>query len=651
MLWPAGEPAGRRALPGATFTLALLLLRRHLLGTVAAIVHDDAVLLLQVPSDVRQPEDVSLGQELGLHVQLLGERVGEDEVWQSLDGGVSSGYTEGDWLAAEEDLDLEPLQPQIMVFRRFDADGSNAYDRAELAEFLKGFRNISSDGFNQLWQTADLDGNDAIDYDEFLDCVVNPASCYSTGEYVESAAVTELIRTTPGATTKHDVWRSEKKARKRMAAIDSTALSEDEAARMAASGERPLRLILMSDKGLDSSAGAVCLDGSDAGFYFAHAAGSASAGKWIIMLQGGAWCFNAEDCLARSTTDLGSSKFWSQSANRGGIMSGNCLVNPDFCNFNRVMVAYCDGASYTGDREQPLQVRNNSGAVRPVYFRGKRILDAVLDTLLTSFGLDLAEQVLFAGCSAGGLGSLVHADYVNQRLRAVVPALTKFRVLPLSGYFLRHNSVENQAVYPAFMKRVVELSNSTSSLNKRCTAAMPPGKSWVCILADFAYKFTETPVFLVNSAMDWWSGFCVLFSALRPAKVAIGQGSCGLSHRREHYPCADNIERCKPFEMFAVNQFIRDFSSSLEANPSYSKAGNGAFVHSCHLHCEALESAHWGGITAGGTTMQEAVLKWWKSDGMPASGHTYKPCEYGQGGPDGQSWPYQCNPTCVALPE
>ena len=54
------------------------------------------------------------------------------------------------------------------------------------------------------------------------------------------------------------------------------------------------------------------------------------------------------------------------------------------------------------------------------YFRGKRVLDAVLDVLLTDHGLSQAEEVLLSGGSAGGLSTYLHADDVKTRLPSTV---------------------------------------------------------------------------------------------------------------------------------------------------------------------------------------------------------------------------------------
>jgi hypothetical protein len=128
-----------------------------------------------------------------------------------------------------------------------------------------------------------------------------------------------------------------------------------------------------------------------------------------------------------------------------------------------------------------------------------------------------------------------------------------------------------------------------------------------------------------------------------------------------------------------MNQYIDDFQDDMteRSAATHGKAGNGAFIHSCHTHvipkatriilpsrctlhtacsslritaaaaapcpqCEAQGDAFFE-FAVDGVTMQQAVSKWWNSDGAdPASAHTYAPCHY-KGGASG---PRKCNPTC-----
>ena len=93
--------------------------------------------------------------------------------------------------------------------------------------------------------------------------------------------------------------------------------------------------------------GAVCLDGSPAGYYLRKGSGE-GADKWILHLQGGGWCNNTESCSIRKDFPLGSSKHWPKSRALNGFLSDNSTVNPDFYNWNIVYVMYCDGAFFSG---------------------------------------------------------------------------------------------------------------------------------------------------------------------------------------------------------------------------------------------------------------------------------------------------------------
>ncbi|KAH9753880.1 Pectin acetylesterase 8 [Citrus sinensis] len=120
--------------------------------------------------------------------------------------------------------------------------------------------------------------------------------------------------------------------------------------------------------------GAVCLDGSPPAYHFDKGFG-AGINNWLVHIDGGAWCNNVADCSNRRDSSHGSSKYMVKEANFTGILSNEQKFNPDFYDWNRVKVRYCDGASFTGDVE----------AVNPetnLHFRGARVFEAVMEDLL-----------------------------------------------------------------------------------------------------------------------------------------------------------------------------------------------------------------------------------------------------------------------------
>ena len=81
-------------------------------------------------------------------------------------------------------------------------------------------------------------------------------------------------------------------------------------------------------------------------------------------------------------------------------------MNPEFAQWNRVLLYYCDGASFSGDRADPVEVGGTQ-----IFFRGRRVLDALLDELLApAFGLAAAEEVL------RGHGRSSHSDAAQYTL-------------------------------------------------------------------------------------------------------------------------------------------------------------------------------------------------------------------------------------------
>jgi hypothetical protein len=81
-----------------------------------------------------------------------------------------------------------------------------------------------------------------------------------------------------------------------------------------------------------------------------------------------------------------------------------------------VYALYCDGGSWAGNATKPVVAKPSSNApARTIYYRGRLLLDALYDHLLGT-GLSDASELLFAGCSAGGLTVYMHADYIAARM-------------------------------------------------------------------------------------------------------------------------------------------------------------------------------------------------------------------------------------------
>ena len=98
-----------------------------------------------------------------------------------------------------------------------------------------------------------------------------------------------------------------------------------------------------------SGKSAVCLDGTPGGFLWRKGTEPNSV---VVHMEGGGWCYDEADCIARSKTDIGSSKGWAVgchrwTAARTDVVRGSAQ-NPDFHNWTKFHLQYGDGASFAG---------------------------------------------------------------------------------------------------------------------------------------------------------------------------------------------------------------------------------------------------------------------------------------------------------------
>eukprot|EP00051_Salpingoeca_urceolata_P009780 m.118854 g.118854 ORF g.118854 m.118854 type:complete len:430 (+) comp16444_c0_seq1:1528-2817(+) len=323
--------------------------------------------------------------------------------------------------------------------------------------------------------------------------------------------------------------------------------------------------------------GARCLDGSPQRYWIQHApAGSTNATKWSFHHMGGGWCESIESCTTRAYGKdcyIGSSNescFATAGARVpgmsppfnttmdfrhipsclgarwcGGLMMNDPALNPVTWDWNKVLLPYCDGGSFSGNNESVTWVQVD-GETKPLYFRGFRNFMAVLNDLQRNHALGQATDVVVSGDSAGGLATYYHVDtYASVLPKAIV------RGAPDSGFFFYDST------YPQWGKSldwVVSYMNSTAGLNQACVRdhvakGMDPLQ---CRFPEVTVEHVQTPLFVLNSKID-------------PALDEIVGGERGGN--------ASNVNRMAGELVALVHDRV------------LSKPHNAAFITSCHEHC------------------------------------------------------------------
>jgi hypothetical protein len=169
-----------------------------------------------------------------------------------------------------------------------------------------------------------------------------------------------------------------------------------------------------------------CLDGSPPAYYFRPATSAAGAKKWFIHHMGGDFCGYGdswgewiENCRQRSTTGLGSSKWYVEhqpklqlEAAGMDFFDENSTRNPLMHDWNWVYLVYCDGHYYAGANTTrtfapvpsppaPMHAPATPGPP-PVelFFRGRYNVEGTLGTLAKEENLSDATDVVIGGCSS-----------------------------------------------------------------------------------------------------------------------------------------------------------------------------------------------------------------------------------------------------------
>merc|ERR1712188_16545 len=251
-----------------------------------------------------------------------------------------------------------------------------------------------------------------------------------------------------------------------------------------------------------------------------------------------------------------------------------------------------------------------------------------INDLIATKGFDSAKSVLLTGCSAGGLTTFLHGDYVG----SVLPkSVTKYGVMPGSGYFLLVDTVENKPVYPNEMEYGYNMQNASSSLSQQCQEAFGGDEAWKCIFAQEAYRFMKSPTFILNSAHDSWQTGCIFTSEPVPDN-STQNGSCGSAPGWSQ--CYSKLD-CSADQVETLNEYADHLVNTVTSTGTYSADGNGAFIHSCYNHCGFASTSFWNGVEIDGVKMNEAAGNWW--NGIDSH---HLPCTWST------SDPGACNPTC-----
>uniref|UniRef100_A0A7N0UPU7 Pectin acetylesterase n=1 Tax=Kalanchoe fedtschenkoi TaxID=63787 RepID=A0A7N0UPU7_KALFE len=347
--------------------------------------------------------------------------------------------------------------------------------------------------------------------------------------------------------------------------------------------------------------GAYCLDGSFPAYHLNRGFG-AGARNWLLQFEGGGWCNDVKSCMDRANSRRGSTRYMSKYEVFSGILSNNASLNPDFYNWNRVKIRYCDGASFAGD-----SMYNNGTSV--LYFRGQRIWQSIILDLLPK-GLKYARKALLSGCSAGGLATFLHCDNFTSYL----PKSATVKCLSDAGFFLDVRDISLNHTMRSFYEDLVSLQGIEKNLNNHCTSNFLFPK--LCIFPQYAMRYIRTPFFILNSAYDVYQFHHIL---VPPSADLHGRWN----------RCKNNPADCNASQMDILQGFRQEMLGALRLFYYYSRRG-GLFINSCFAHCQSEIQDTWFSADSprvNNKTIAEAIGDWYFSRKLAKEIDGAYPCD------------------------
>lgn len=348
---------------------------------------------------------------------------------------------------------------------------------------------------------------------------------------------------------------------------------------------------------LDESTGARCLDGTNYKFFYSQGSGS-GADKFILFWEGGAFCgtdgleFFAS-CLQRSSFTLGSSKTYTTGEEKNfdfplGFLSNSQDDNPDFWNWNKIYIAYCDGSNHQGYLEEPVEVDGQK-----LWFRGYNNTKAVLKYAQENLGLFESTKIILSGSSAGAQAFYMWANY----LQNYFPENIQLYGIADSGLFLNRYNQETKCYYFKYLNQ--KLSHNTNSINidlfKTCRYANRRD-IYKCMFPENIIDSITFPVFVINSQYDQQA-------------LNTQIGVC----------CAVELNTCTSADKNIIESFRREVLKIIKRETVKKKWG--FFIRSCNEHVLSTGKA-WYTQTKNvyseklNTTMNlRDALSYWFNDG------------------------------------
>lgn len=372
--------------------------------------------------------------------------------------------------------------------------------------------------------------------------------------------------------------------------------------------------------------GAVCNDGTP-GIYYLHR--RKQFHKWLIYVEGGGGCSNADECLNRAQTKP---YFTSSTSYPQNITLKTIMAEKMFSRYNKALLVYCSSDLWIGN-----STHNNNSIGKSLFFRGAVIFRSIVQDLMRA-GLNASSEVFIVGQSAGGIGIANHLKYLQRAL----PSSTKLYVTLDSAWFINYDDYFTRSGADSLINTGLIKQDSCKDVSWGfpCCLSVP------CLLSKSIIP-KNIPMFLLISKYDIY----ILFNRL-------------LEQSTSNW----NILKSKDIlvKVHAYGGRMEQALERVKSNPNIAYVFSSCFQHGYLVSSDlwdrvynsnftltfpsvefrhAVNDSIWNNVIVDGKTIRRAILDW-KLNLTNTSEHSTTREIYRS---QDQCLHAQCNPTCPRM--
>lgn len=246
---------------------------------------------------------------------------------------------------------------------------------------------------------------------------------------------------------------------------------------------------------LPDSAHAKCLDGSNYSFHLIRGSGS-GADKFLISFAGAGWCGGSiknripvEACRQRAHNPFGKSvrmfDYFFPRVRR--LHSSKPKFNPEFYNWNKVFVHYCDGFGQ-------LSNKNAYG----LYFNGLNNTLGVLDYLSSNLRFKDADKVIVTGFSSGGISAMTWTNYID----SITTKKNNTFLLVDSGVFYNEPNNGKGITVESIFKGISKYFGDVSKIMNTFCKIKNKEEEWKCFEPENFFSTIHVPILIIQNLYE-----------------------------------------------------------------------------------------------------------------------------------------------------